>query len=176
MLIVDWDHHHGDGTQAIFANDPSVYCISIHSAADLYMAAACGLLPGTTTSAEVIGHCNIPVLNQVFDDTLFDQMLLPGHFYRSYDILSVLQSKLANLPWQPDLICIFSGYDAHRDDCGRGITDWNDQDFGQLTRLMLDLAQQVDAPILSVHGGGYNLPVTLSAAAHHVKVLATYAA
>jgi acetoin utilization deacetylase AcuC-like enzyme len=113
-------------------------------------------------------------LNKVFDDTFFEQMQLPGRFYRSHDILSVLQAKLANLPWQPDLICIFSGYDAHRDDCGRDITGWNNQDFGQLTRLMLDLAHKVDAPILSVHGGGYNLPVTVEAAGHHVEVLATY--
>ena len=32
VLIIDWDIHHGDGTQSIFASDPSVYCISIHSA------------------------------------------------------------------------------------------------------------------------------------------------
>jgi len=37
ILIVDWDIHHGDGTQSIFANDPSVYCLSIHSCLDLYM-------------------------------------------------------------------------------------------------------------------------------------------
>lgn len=36
-LIIDWDFHHGDGTQAIFAGDRSVHCISIHSAIDLYM-------------------------------------------------------------------------------------------------------------------------------------------
>src|SRR5262249_43442498 len=69
VVIVDWDIHHGDGTQAIFAGDSAVYCISIHSAADLYMANICGLRPGTTTSAAAVGHCNIPVLNRVFDDS-----------------------------------------------------------------------------------------------------------
>jgi acetoin utilization deacetylase AcuC-like enzyme len=103
VLIVDWDHHHGDGTQAIFADDRTVYCISIHSAADLYMASACGLLPGTTTSGAAVGHCNIPVLNQVFDNTFFDQMQLPGQFYRSHEILPVLRATLMNLPWRPDL-------------------------------------------------------------------------
>jgi acetoin utilization deacetylase AcuC-like enzyme len=39
VLIVDWDVHHGDGTQDIFANDAGVHCISIHGALDLYMAA-----------------------------------------------------------------------------------------------------------------------------------------
>ena len=53
VLIIDWDHHHGDGTQAIFANDKTVYCISIHSAIDLYMSFQKVLRQGTTTAAQV---------------------------------------------------------------------------------------------------------------------------
>src|SRR5215510_1049873 len=60
VLIVDWDIHHGDGTQSIFANDSTVHCISIHSAADLYMALAAGLRYGTTQTGESLGHQNIP--------------------------------------------------------------------------------------------------------------------
>lgn len=66
----------------------------------------------------------------------------------------------------------FSGYDSHRDDCGEGITNWDDQDLERLTRYVLTLAKKSACPILSVHGGGYNLPVTLSAALRHVTVLA----
>jgi acetoin utilization deacetylase AcuC-like enzyme len=117
------------------------------------------------------GYC---LLNQAFDDTFFDQMQLPGRFYRAHEILSIFHDALAALPWQPDLICIFSGYDGHRDDCGQRITDWAEEDFGDLTRLVLDLAHRADCPVLSVHGGGYNLPVTVATAAHHVAMLATY--
>jgi acetoin utilization deacetylase AcuC-like enzyme len=174
VLIVDWDHHHGDGTQAIFAHDPSVYCISIHSAADLYMASACGLAWGTTTAAASVGHCNIPLLNVIYDDTFGEQMQLSGQFYRAHESQSRFQEALQHLPWQPSLICIFAGYDAHRDDCGKGISNWTNEDFCQLTRVVLDLAHANACPVLSIHGGGYNLPVTIAAAAGHVAELANY--
>lgn len=172
VLLIDWDHHHGDGTQAIFAHDPTVHCISIHSAADLYMASACGLAWGTTTAAAAVGHCNIPLLYAGYDDSFGEQMQLSGHFYRAHESQRVFQEALERLPWQPDLIGIFSGYDAHQDDCGRGISDWGNEDFRRLTRAVLDVAHRASCPVLSVHGGGYNLPVTVAAAATHVEVLA----
>jgi acetoin utilization deacetylase AcuC-like enzyme len=174
VVIVDWDIHHGDGTQAIFANDPSVYCISIHSAADLYMAKVAGLRAGTSTASAAAGHCNIPVLNLVFDDTFFEQAGLPGRFYRAHEIATVFEHAMAELPWEPDLICIFSGYDGHRADCGRRITDWTEQDFARMTQLVLDRAALAGCPVLSVHGGGYKLPITIASALHHIDVLATY--
>lgn len=172
VLIIDWDHHHGDGTQAIFAHDSSVYCISIHSAADLYMASACGLAWGTTTAAAAVGHCNIPLLNAVYGDSFGEQMQLSGQFYRAQESQQVFQEALHQLPWQPDLICVFSGYDSHRDDCGKGISDWTNEDFRRLTQVVLDVADRSSCPVLSVHGGGYNLPVTIAAAAAHVEILA----
>jgi acetoin utilization deacetylase AcuC-like enzyme len=174
ILIVDWDIHHGDGTQAIFANDPGVYCISIHSAADLYMALACGLRYGTTTAGEEVGHCNIPLLDRSFDDSFAEAMHLTGKFYRAHESLQAFQSALDQMPWAPDLILIFSGYDGHADDCGRGITDWSNEDFKRLTRNVLELAGRAACPVLSVHGGGYKLPVTVAAAVSHVEVLAAY--
>jgi acetoin utilization deacetylase AcuC-like enzyme len=174
VMIVDWDIHHGDGTQAIFANDSTVYCISIHSAADLYMAKAAGLQAGTTTAAAAVGHCNIPVLSQVFDDNFFEQVGLSGRFYRAQEAAAVFERALAELPWQPDLICIFSGYDGHRDDCGRRITDWAEQDFERMTRLLLDRAALARCPVLSAHGGGYQLPVTIASAMRHIETLASY--
>ena len=172
VLIVDWDHHHGDGTQAIFANDPSVYCISIHSAADLYMASVVGLAQGMTSAAEAVGQCNIPLLHAAYNDEFGEQMELTGRFYRAHESLSVVEETLNHLPWKPDLVCIFSGYDAHIDDCGRDISNWTNADFCHLTRLVLDIAQQHGCPVLSVHGGGYNLPVTIGAAVSHVEVMA----
>lgn len=119
VLIVDWDIHHGDGTQSIFADDKNTYCVSIHHAMDLYMAKISDLKAGTTEVGKSLGHCNFP------------RYIL-------------------------DL---------------EGITDWTNFSFCRLTKIVLDLAIKSDCPILSVHGGGYNLPVTVKAAIAHIDSL-----
>lgn len=174
ILIVDWDIHHGDGTQSIFANDPDVHCISIHSAADLYMALAGGLRYGTTLTGETLGHQNIPVLTKIFDDRFVAQAGWGGTFYRAEESLIAFRQALEKIPWQPDMVFIFSGYDSHKDDQGRDITNWNNSDFESLTKYLLDVANEASCPVLSVHGGGYNLSTTISAAYSHVKILASY--
>lgn len=174
VLIVDWDIHHGDGTQSIFSHDSSVYCISIHSAADLYMAKVSGLKYGTTALAEEVGHYNIPILHEIYEDDLFEELRLEGKFYRGHESLSLFKQAFDTIPWTPDLILIFSGYDSHRDDCGRGVTNWTNLEFRLLTEYVLEFAHRVSCPVLSTHGGGYRLAVTVSAAITHVDVLATY--
>lgn len=173
ILVVDWDLHHGDGTQSIFANDPDVHCISIHSAADLYMALAAGLRGGMTPSGEALGHQNIPVLTKAFDDRFVAQAQWDGTFYRAEESLAAFRQALGKIPWQPDLVFIFSGYDAHREDQGRDITGWDDDDFERLTQDVREVAERAACPVVSVHGGGYNLPVTISAACRHVQALAS---
>jgi acetoin utilization deacetylase AcuC-like enzyme len=174
ILIVDWDIHHGDGTQSIFAHDSSVFCISIHSAVDLYMAKVAGIEIGTTTGGEAVGQCNIPLLGDMFDDAFAEKIHLTGKFYRAHESLTAFQSALDTIPWKPDLIFIFSGYDSHKDDCGEGITDWGNEDFRLLTQFVLEKAKQVSCPVISSHGGGYNLPITVAATISHVDMLANY--
>jgi acetoin utilization deacetylase AcuC-like enzyme len=174
VLIVDWDIHHGDGTQSIFINDRSIYCISIHSGVDLYMAKASDLKVGTTTVAEAVGHCNIPIVSESFPVKVLESEGITGRFYCGHQSISTFEEALENLPWQPDLVAIFSGYDSHRDDCGKGITDWTNADFCKLTEIVLDFAKRCGCPVLSTHGGGYRLPVTVAAATSHVRTLATY--
>lgn len=174
VLIADWDIHHGDGTQSIFANDSSVHCISIHSAADLYMALASGLRYGTTQTGKLLGHQNIPIVSKAYDDNFIAQANWGGEFYRAEESLEIFKQSLDNIPWKPDLILIFSGYDAHKDDQGRDIMNWTNEDFVSLTKFVLDLARKVSCPILSMHGGGYTLPVAISAACSHVETLANY--
>jgi acetoin utilization deacetylase AcuC-like enzyme len=171
VLLVDWDIHHGDGTQAIFAHDPEVYCISIHSAVDLYMGKAAGWQSATVAGGQAIGHCNIPILHVRYDVSFIQSLNLPGPFFRGSESLSAFRQALGSVPWKPDLICIFSGYDGHREDCGRNITNWTDDDFAELTRAVLAVAEECSCPVLSVHGGGYQLPVTVSAALRHVETL-----
>jgi acetoin utilization deacetylase AcuC-like enzyme len=172
VLIVDWDIHHGDGTQSIFANDASVYCLSIHSLADLYMATQRVMKDGTTTAAEAVGHGNIPLLSEIYTDEMAGELGLSGKWYRAAESLAAFQAALDNVPWTPDLVCLFSGYDSHRDDCGAGVTNWTNDDFRWLTQRVLDQAKRSNCPVLSVHGGGYQLPVTVAAAVEHVHVLA----
>lgn len=172
VLILDWDIHHGDGTQSIFEHSRNIYCISIHNAVDLYIAKASDLKLGTTTYGESVGHCNIPLLPETFPLTAVKEIELEGQFYYALESLAIFQQSLENLPWTPDLILIFSGYDSHREDCGKGITNWQDHDFKQLTERVIQVAKQANCPILSTHGGGYQLPVTLSAAITHIETLA----
>ena len=174
ILILDWDIHHGDGTQSIFSHDNSVYCISIHSGVDIYMAKASDLKLGTTTVGETVGHCNIPILTHSFPIQILEEEGITGRFYRGHESLDAFQLALEEIPWNPDLIMIFSGYDSHKDDCGDGITGWTNQDFRKLTESVLELANKLSCPVLSTHGGGYNLPVTVLAAINHVEVLASY--
>jgi acetoin utilization deacetylase AcuC-like enzyme len=174
VLIVDWDHHHGDGTQAIFANDSTVYCISIHSLDDLYMTLMGALRQATTTAAENVGHCNIPVLSGKYSDSFLKEMNLPGDFYRANTCLPAFDRALDTLPWPPDLICILSGYDAHRDDLGYDTAKWTNEEYRHLTARVITLANRHHCPILSTNGGGYRLDTTVSAALTHLHTLATF--
>ncbi|MFP4296270.1 MAG: histone deacetylase family protein [Spirulinaceae cyanobacterium] len=173
VLIIDWDIHHGDGTQSIFSGDRSVYCVSIHNAVDIYMAKASSLQVGTTTVAEVVGHCNIPIIPDNFPVEVLAEEGITGDFYYGKESLTRFNQALENLPWQPNLITIFSGYDSHREDCGEATTNWTNNDFCQLTEMIVELARKYNCPILSTHGGGYNLPITVSAAIAHINTLAT---
>lgn len=174
ILIIDWDLHHGDGTQSIFACDNSVYCISIHSVGDLYMTVSQGIRYATTVQAELDGHCNIPVLAKAFEDDFFERMNLGGKFYRAKDSLHLLADAIENIPWQPDYLFIFSGYDAHINDKDKGVMNWTNNDYQTMTKMIINLAKKASCPILSVHGGGYNLSVAVEAATGHVEVLASY--
>jgi acetoin utilization deacetylase AcuC-like enzyme len=175
VVVVDWDIHHGDGTQAIFANDASVYCVSIHGIVDLYMAKVSSLKAATVEAGAAVGHCNLPIRDERFDTAFLEERLhLRGPFYSGAESIPAFEAALQRLPWVPDLICIFAGYDGHREDCGAAVTEWTDDDFERLTHAVLDTAARAGCPVLSVHGGGYQLPVTVNAAARHVDVLATY--
>lgn len=172
ILIVDWDLHHGDGTQSIFARDPTIHCISIHSAVDFYMMQMSDFKQGTTIAEESTGHQNIPIMHHDIDDKTAADIGFEGEYFRADQSLAGFRQALEKIPWQPDLIFIFSGYDSHREDHGQDIADWSNEDFIALTKQVQFIASRNHCPILSVHGGGYDLPVTISAALAHIKTLA----
>ncbi|MBF0239615.1 MAG: histone deacetylase [SAR324 cluster bacterium] len=172
VAIVDFDLHHGDGTQTIFENDSSVYHISIHHLADAFMVKASDIQLATTTYAEKVGHWNIPLLHSMHEDTFLREEGIPGEFYRAIDSLPKFRESLETFPWNPDLIFIHAGFDSHQDDGGLDITNWQDQDFQTLTRYVLEVARQSRCPVLSVQGGGYTLDVVVSAVQAHLQMLA----
>jgi acetoin utilization deacetylase AcuC-like enzyme len=141
-LILDWDHHHGDGTQEIFTDDPDVYQISVHSGFDLYMASQKVLEAGLEPAGRKAGHRNIPILEEMLsDDFYYGELGYSGRIYRSHNALYAFGDALEELPWCPDIIFIFDGHDAHRDDCGAEVSRWDDDDFRTLSRLALKAAR-----------------------------------
>jgi acetoin utilization deacetylase AcuC-like enzyme len=126
---------------------------------------------GTTAAAAEAGHRNIPVLSSFYPDEFWDDLGLPGDFFRTPEVMSAFDTALENLPWEPDILLIFSGYDAHKADCGEDVQAWEYEDFETLTRRVCELAHRHRAPILSVHGGGYTKPYAVEAAVRHVEVL-----
>lgn len=172
VLIVDWDVHHGDGTQTIFENDPSVYCISIHSAVDLYMSMQRTILLGTTSYAEKVGHCNIPVLSTDFSKEFFyNEMKMTGSVFRTQEVIPQFVAELENIPFHPDIIIIFDGHDSHKLDCGELITEFDYNDYRTLTRHVKRIATKHNCPILSFPGGGYKLDIAVESALAHANEL-----
>ncbi|MFT3922758.1 MAG: histone deacetylase [Myxococcales bacterium] len=140
VAIVDWDVHHGNGTQAIFEADPRVLMVSLHQ---------WPLYPGSGRSDEIgIGEGRGYTVNLP---------LPPASGSREYRaamtqvVLPVLQQ------YQPELLLISAGFDAHADDPLGGMA-LRDHDFGAMTSLLWQHAKSAGAGRLGlVLEGGYDL-------------------
>jgi acetoin utilization deacetylase AcuC-like enzyme len=154
VLIVDWDVHHGNGTQDIFYCDGSVLFFSTHQSP---------WYPGTGDTAETgegegagkTINCPFPAgtgSNRIF--TAFHEKLVP-----------------AADAFHPDLILISAGFDSRvGDPLGQFLL--TDDDFRQLTDVVKGLAAKYAAGrVVSVLEGGYNLGGLALAAATHVRAL-----
>lgn len=155
VLIVDWDLHHGNGTQEIFDADPTVFYFSTHQA---------GIYPGTgRTSDKGVGAAlgtkmNVPIQ--------------PTKIARE-EILQAVQGPLTKAmeSFKPELVLISCGFDAHESD-PLGQLNLTDADFGTLTRLVMQIADKyAKGRLVSVLEGGYNLEALGSASMAHVKEL-----
>jgi acetoin utilization deacetylase AcuC-like enzyme len=154
VLIVDWDVHHGNGTQDIFYEDGSVFYFSTHQSP---------WYPWTG-SAEETGR------GRGLGCTL--NCPLPRGAGRR-EFLAAYQDKLlpAARRFQPELILISAGFDArHGDPLGR--LELTDQDFADLTALLLELARdQAQGRMVSILEGGYHLAGLASATTAHCQRL-----
>lgn len=158
VLIVDWDVHHGNGTEEIFNDDPSIFYFSTHQA-NFYPGT--GLAEHTGTGKGKGTTLNIPI-----KDTDNTREL----------VLQAFKNDLvkAMVTFQPELVMISAGFDAHfRDPLGgfHLIAD----DYALLTTIIQQIANQyAKGRIISVLEGGYDLNALAACVVAHVKQLSDY--
>ena len=154
VMIVDWDVHHGNGTQDIFYSDPTVFFFSTHQ---------WPLYPGTGRADETgAGAAEGTTLNFPF----------PAGSGRK-EILGAVQDSLAPAAdrFRPDLIMVSAGFDSRAGDLLGGFT-LTDRDFADLTIAVMEMAaRHAGGRVVSVLEGGYTLSGLASAAAAHVEAL-----
>lgn len=151
VVIVDWDVHHGNGTQEIFWDDASVLYASTHEMP---------LYPGTGAPSERGEHgtiVNAPLRagdgTDVFRDA-FESAILP---------------RLAG--FRPDLVIISAGFDAHWRDPLANI-NLREADFTWATQKLMELADRhAGGRLVSILEGGYDLEGLSKSAAAHVMAL-----
>ncbi len=150
VAIVDFDVHHGNGTQDIFKDDPSVFYASSHQMP---------LYPGT-------GHPSETGVGNVVN------VALPSHSGGAAMREAYLNKILPALDnFAPDLILISAGFDAHiRDPLAQ--LEWVDEDFGWVTAKLMDVAgARCGNRIVSLLEGGYDLKGLAGGVRQHVATL-----
>lgn len=153
IAVVDFDVHHGNGTQHAFYDDENLFFGSSHQ-----MPAYPGTGARTETGAEHT-NCNVP--------------LPPGAGSREFraawndEILGALEA------FSPELIIISAGFDAHESDPLAQL-EVKTEDYGWITSEIMDVADRVcEGRVISSLEGGYDLPALGRNAAEHVRALMT---
>jgi acetoin utilization deacetylase AcuC-like enzyme len=151
IAVVDFDVHHGNGTQDIFWDDASVLYCSTHEMP---------LYPGTGAAGERGAH-----------DTIVNAPLPPGSGSDPFRT-AVTERILPRLrAFAPDLLVVSAGFDAHRNDPLASLTLGED-DFAWVTRQLLAVADDVaGSRLVSLLEGGYDLDGLAGSAAAHVTEL-----
>lgn len=154
ILIVDWDVHHGNGTQATFESDPTVFYFSIHKSP---------FYPGTG-SADDIGttpacgtKLNVPLTAGSTDE----------------QAIAALKNQLvpAARKFKPDFILISAGFDAHRDDPLGGLM-YTAAGYAEMTKIVKKIAaEQCHGRLVSLLEGGYNPEALAECVEAHVRIL-----
>ena len=151
VAVVDFDVHHGNGTQAVFEDDPGLFYASIHQSP---------LYPGTGAEAETgvrnVGNATVPPG-------------APAQLWRRRfegDLMPALDA------FRPDIVLISAGFDAHaRDPLAQ--QNLGEADFAWATRLIVEVANaRAGGRVVSSLEGGYDLEALGRSAAAHVGALA----
>ncbi|MEM7722990.1 MAG: histone deacetylase family protein [Pseudomonadota bacterium] len=151
VAVVDFDVHHGNGTQDVLWDEPRALFISSHQMP---------LYPGTGAPSERGGS-----------DNVLNLALSPGSdggaVRQIYETRVIPRLRA----FAPDLILISAGFDAHAADPLANL-NWTTEDFVWVTRAICDVADEVCAGrVVSTLEGGYDLDALATSVAAHVRVL-----
>ena len=140
VLILDWDVHHGNGIQSVFAEDPDVLYISVHQ--DGLFPPASGTVSEMGVGPGVGTTLNVP--------------LPPGSGHGAYLAVISRIARPAALAFRPDLIFVAAGVDAGgHDPMGRMMC--TSQTFHAMTTSLCGLADELcEGRIVFAHEGGYS--------------------
>ncbi|MEL0177218.1 MAG: histone deacetylase family protein [Pelagibacteraceae bacterium] len=150
VAIIDYDVHHGNGTQEIFYNNPNVLYISTHQYP---------FYPGTGSSNEKGGSNNI--LNVPLEAGTSSNI-----YFNSFEhVLKKLKD------FKPEFILLSSGFDAHTQDPLAQV-NLKSKDFYEITKRIVNVANIIcNGKIVSILEGGYDLNALRESAYEHVKAL-----
>ena len=150
VAIIDFDVHHGNGTQEIFYDNKQVLYISSHQYT---------FYPGTGSSSENGRHNNI--LNIPIDAGTEGTIFLNAY----ENIFRKIKE------FKPEFILLSSGFDAHINDPLAQIS-LQSKDFAELTRRIMEVAKEIcESKIVSVLEGGYDLDALQESTSLHVQAL-----
>ena len=156
ILIVDWDVHHGNGTQDVFYAEPRVMFISVHRYGH-------GFYPGSGAASETgtgpgLGHTrNVPLRFGISRPEYFDA------FCRAVEDCADRT--------RPELVLLSAGFDAHRKD-PIGSLGLETEDFAKLTEKMLQIAKaHANGRLVSCLEGGYDQSALAESVQAHLEGL-----
>jgi acetoin utilization deacetylase AcuC-like enzyme len=154
VAIIDFDVHHGNGTQDVFWKDARVLFASTHQMP---------LYPGTghpseTGAGNIVNVPLAPMTGGAEMRAAFEERVLPAARAQA-----------------PQLVMISAGFDAHRDDPLASL-QWTAEDFRWATERLCDLAAECcDGRVVSTLEGGYDLDGLVESVAAHLDVLSAHA-
>ncbi|HET6427071.1 MAG TPA: histone deacetylase [Phycisphaerae bacterium] len=158
VLIVDWDVHHGNGTQETFYDDPTVMYFSVHQDwAYPVPLTGMGFAHETGEGPAEGTNLNCPVPHRSGDE----------------EVLAAVQKRLlpAAKAFAPELVLISAGFDARAGD-PLGRLDVSDEGFARMTAAVMEIAAgSAGGRIVSMLEGGYSLRGLASATVAHVRTL-----
>ncbi|WP_374301538.1 histone deacetylase family protein [Paracoccus sp. (in: a-proteobacteria)] len=149
VAVLDFDVHHGNGTQDLLWDEGRAFFASTHQMP---------LYPGTGSASETGAHgqvVNVPL--RPGSDGAAGQAAWRGILARARD-------------FRPQLVIVSAGFDAHAADPLAQL-EWDDGDFAAVTRMICEVAADLSAPVVSCLEGGYDLSALGRSVRAHVQVL-----
>ncbi|MDE0765288.1 MAG: histone deacetylase family protein [Amylibacter sp.] len=155
IAIIDFDVHHGNGTQDLVWNDPNIMFVTSQQIP---------LWPGTGEVSEIGAHNN--VINLPLKPYSSGAELMAAYQHSIFPKLAV---------YKPEILLISAGFDAHINDPLANL-NFSTEDFKDITKMLCEFADNhCHGRVVSTLEGGYDLPSLADSVAAHVNVLMEHA-